>query len=81
MYGDNLENLELITLDLIKDMNEELRSVVETDGCVNMRPILRQCTAGIITSIVGYAKQLFFIISTLISYNVYSDLHRIMCSV
>ena len=56
MYGDNLKNLELITIDLIKDMNEELRSAVEAGGCVDMRPIIRQCTTGIITSIVGHSK-------------------------
>ena len=55
MYGDNLENLELITLDQIKDMNEELRSVVEAGGCVNMTPIIHQCITGIIISIVGHS--------------------------
>ena len=52
MYGDNLENLEVISLDLIQDLLEELKQNAEK-GPVDIKPILHQCVTGIITSIVS----------------------------
>ena len=51
MYGDTLENLEVITLDLIDDMLTELKM---SDGraSIDVYPIVHKCTTSIITSIV-----------------------------
>ena len=52
MYGDTLENLEVITLDLIDDLLEQLQESSKK-GPVDMFPIVHKCTNGVITSIVS----------------------------
>ena len=52
MYGDSLEGLEVITLDLIDDLIAEL-SHTSRDGSCDVLPSLSKCTAGIISSIVS----------------------------
>ena len=52
MYGDTLENLEVITLDLIDDMLKELMSSAR-EGAFDVYPIVHRCTTGIVSSIVS----------------------------
>ena len=52
MYGENLENLEVISLDLIQDLLGELKQNAQ-EGPFDINPILHHCVTGIITSIVS----------------------------
>ena len=52
MYGDTLENLEVITLKLIDDMLKDLKTASQ-NGHVDIFPIVHECTNGVITSIVS----------------------------
>ena len=52
MYGDNLENLEKITMELVADMVNELAMVAEKEP-TDVYPIYHRCTTGIISSIVS----------------------------
>ena len=60
MYGDNLKNLEAISMDLIGDMLEELR-LVSTQGPLDIYPIYHKCITGILTSVVGFLEVSKFI--------------------
>ena len=52
MYGDTLENLEVITLDLIEDMLKEIKLSTK-NGPLDVYPMIHRCTTGIISSIVS----------------------------
>ena len=52
MYGNNLDNLEKITMELVGDLVNELATVAEK-GPMDLYPIYHRCTTGIISSIVS----------------------------
>ena len=52
MYGDNLANLEVISLDIIDEMVTQLQEA-SVQGAVDVYPYIHTCTTGIITSIVS----------------------------
>lgn len=53
MYGNNLKNLEDISVDLIQDMLNDLDEEYQSKGPIEVDAILHRCTTGIITSIVS----------------------------
>ena len=52
MYGNNLQNLEAISMNLIGDMLEELNQLY-TDGPLDICPVYAKCITGIMSSVVG----------------------------
>ena len=52
MYGDNLDTLEKITMELVADMVKELATVAEK-GPMDLYPTYHRCTTGIMSSIVS----------------------------
>ena len=68
MYGDNLENLEVITLELIDDLVSQLKEA-SMQGAVDVYPYIASCTTGIITSIVSGSYTMYdcFMLLTLFS--------------